>query len=75
MYLYLRLLQETGVQTYSADEVEQLREFIRQAPGVTSVKEISRDPKGGYSVVLDASKEQFDALIKHISVLGYRPVI
>jgi hypothetical protein len=75
MHIYLRLIQEKQLETYSPEESDQVRECMRQAPGVERVKDVSRHPKGGYAVQLEGSKEHIEQLIEYISSRGFRLVI
>jgi hypothetical protein len=75
MHIYLRLNPENQLETYSTEEVEHLRECLRQAPGVESIKDISRHPKGGYAVQLNGSKDHLEPLLQHVSARGFVPVV
>ena len=75
MHIYLRLIRETGGESYSDAETREIRECVSAAPGVQKVKQISRHHKGGYAVTVEAAKESVDALIEHVSSRGFRLVI
>jgi hypothetical protein len=70
MYLYLRLLQQTGMESYSASEKQYLFDLLTMAPEVECVKEVQRHNKGGYAVTLEVSQKSLDALIEFISSHG-----
>ena len=75
MHIFLRFIQENQLEIYSTEEFDQVRECVRQAPGVERVKDVSRHPEGGYSVQLEGSKEHIEQLIEYVSSRGFRLVI
>ena len=75
MHIYLRVIQENQLETYSAEESDRVRECMRQAPGVERVKDVSRHPNGGYSVQLEGTKEHIEQLIEYVSSRGFLLVI
>ncbi|HEX7860125.1 MAG TPA: hypothetical protein VF773_07370 [Verrucomicrobiae bacterium] len=74
MHIGLRIIREKASETYSTREEEQLRQCVLSAPGVTTVKEVARHSRGGYSLTVEASRESIDAIASHISAAGYRLV-
>lgn len=71
MHLYLRLLKENGVETYSKEEKRHIYDVLSRALGVEAVKGIQRHQKGGYAITLNISRESLDALIEYISAHGF----
>jgi hypothetical protein len=75
MHLYLRIILDSGPESYSTAEEQQLRDCLTSAPGVETVKEIKRHPRGGYSVTMERTGDTIDPLISYISASRYRAVI
>jgi hypothetical protein len=75
MHIYLRLLQKTGIESYSASEKQYLFDLLSNAPEVEHVKEVQRHNKGGYAVTLKVSQKSLDELIEFISSRGLLAVM
>jgi hypothetical protein len=75
MHLYLRVLQQTGMESYSASEKQYLFDLLSKAPEVEHVKEVQRNNKGGYAVTLEVSQKSLNALIEFISSHGLLAVM
>jgi hypothetical protein len=75
MHGYLHLIHERGQECYSDLEQQQLRDCLTSAPGVQAIKDLKRDPRGGYSVTLEWTGDDADSIHTHITSHGYRAVI
>jgi hypothetical protein len=75
MHLYLRIVLDAKSEDYSDEEVERLRECVRSAPGIETVKEIKRHVRGGFSVTAERVGDTVDEIISHLSSSGYQIVI
>ena len=74
MHLYLRIIVDAAPEDYSEAERQRLQRCVTSAPGITEVKEITRHPKGGYSVTAERKGDAVDQIVSHFQSSGYRLV-
>ena len=74
MHLNMRIIHDGHSESYSARELQQLRECVSSAPGVAAVTEIQRHTRGGYSVSVERDGS-VDELVAHIQAAGYSLVL
>jgi hypothetical protein len=74
MHLYLRIILDSRPESYSSAEEQQLRDSVASMPGVETVKEVKKHPKGGYSVTLERSGGTDEEIISRLTSSGYRIV-
>jgi hypothetical protein len=70
-----RLLKSNLPELYSSAEMQGLSALVLSAPGVNSVSEVVRHPKGGYSVTLQISKSAIEAALLYLASNGYRAAV
>ncbi|MHA3774768.1 ATP-grasp domain-containing protein [Verrucomicrobiota bacterium sgz303538] len=74
MRLYLRIIRKEGHEEYTTDEKHRLHELLVSVPGIEMVRELSRHPRGGYSVIVEHTGDAFETLVSYIESGGYRAV-
>ena len=70
-----RLLKNDLSELYTAAEMQGLAALALSAPGVNSVSEVARHPKGGYSVALQIPKSAIEAALLYLASKGYRAAV
>lgn len=69
---HFRLLRSDVPELYTEAEMQDLAALVFSAPGVSSVSEIARHPKGGYSVAIQISKTEIEAVLLYLASNGHR---
>lgn len=70
-----RLARFSGASKGPDEERAELEMLLAAAPGVTSIRAITRHPRGGFVAEMDFSMVHLDAWIEHLDAKGWRGVL